>query len=444
MRATVTTLEQNRIKLAVEVDETEMGRALDAAALTLAKQVSIKGFRKGKVPKNVLIAHIGGPDVLRSEAIRESLPDFYARAVADTLSDPIGQPEITIVSGEEGGPLAFDAEVEVRPEINLVGYQALRVTIPSPQVTDAEIAVQIDRFRETDAELKDVDRPITTGDLVTMDVKATQSGEDVEPLEMTDYMYTVGSGSITQGVDELIVGLKAGELLTLNGNFREDVEAVFELNLKQVKERVLPELTDEWVEENTEWATVDALRDGMLSQMRRMKIMEAQKAQREATLMALSELVDVALVPESLVASETNERLHDMGHRLAEQNLKLEMFLQVTNQTPEQLLEALRQDAVRAIRIDLAMRALAKAEKLEPSDDEFAEELERTAEAMGTTSEVLRETLHDSGRAVSFTAEVAKMKASRWLNDHVTFVDPDGVEIDRALLEADQSESLDA
>jgi trigger factor len=202
----------------------------------------------------------------------------------------------------------------------------------------------------------------------------------------------------------------------------------------------LPELTDEWVKENTEWDDIDAMRDAILGQMRTMKIVEAQTSQRDAVLMAVSELVSEEAAPEVLVNGETSERLQELGQRLAQQKLNLETFLEITNQTPDQLLETLRQDAVRAVRIDLAMRALVKAENLEPTPEEVDDELEQTAKAMGVDADKLRTNLRDSGRVVAFNAEVAKMKASRWLSDHVTFVDPDGVEIDRELLKADQSE----
>ena len=442
MRATVTALENNRIKLVVELDDDEMGVAIDSAAVSLAQQVNVKGFRKGKVPKNVLIAHLGGPEVLRGEAIRESIPDFYALAVADTMSDPIGQPEITVTAGEESGPLAFEAEVEVRPEVAVSGHHELRVTIPSPLVNDAELEAQIDRFRETDAILKEVDRPILKGDLVTMDLRVTEIATDAQPLETSDYMYTVGSGALVEGVDELIVGLRAGEDLTLNGSLEKGTVATYELSLKQVKERELPELTDEWVQENTEWSTEDEMRDSILSEMRRRKIVEAQMSQRDAVLLALSELVSEDDVPEVLVASETNDRLHDLGHRLGEQKLNLEMFLQVTNQTPEQLLERLRADATRSVRVDLAMRGLVRAERLEPDEGELDEELARTAESMGVEPDLLRANLRETGRVVTFNAEVGKMKASRWLNEHVTYVDPEGVEIDRKLINADQSDEI--
>jgi trigger factor len=444
MRATVTTLENNRVKLNVEVDVDEMSEALDQAAKDLSRQVNVKGFRKGKVPKNVLIAHLGGPEVLRAEAIRESLPNFYAHAVSDTLIDPIGQPEIDITAGEDEGILVFDAQVEVRPEVAISGYEHLRVTIPSPQVTDAEVEAQIDRYRETDAELREVDRPIVNGDLVTMDVKVTKVASDDEPLEMVEYMYTVGSGTITDGVDELILGLRAGETLSVNGNLEPGVVATFDMTLKAVRERELPELSDEWVQENTDWQSVDEMRDTILTQLRSRKIVEAQMSQRDAMLMGLGDLVGDVDVSDTLVGAETDERLHDLGHRLGEQNLSLETFLQLTNQSPEELLEKLRDDARRAVRIDLALRAIVRAEGLEPTSEEIDDELEKTASSMSTTAEILRANLRDTGRVVAFSAEVAKVKASRWLLEHVTFVDPQGVEINRELLAQDQSGSLTA
>jgi trigger factor len=444
MRTTTTVLENNRVKLTVEVDESEMAKAIDEAATKLSKQVSIKGFRKGKVPKNVLMAHLGGPEALRNEAIRDSVPDFYAHAVAETLIDPISQPEINVTAGEEEGVLIFEADVEVRPEVEIRGHGDLRVTIPSPVVTDIEVDTQIDRFRETDAVLKDVDRPIVTGDLVTMDAHVEQIATDVEPLDMSDFMYTVGSGTITEGVDELILGMKAGEELKLNGSVGNGVVATYELSLKKVQERELPELSDEWVQENTEWENVEEMREAILEQMRRMRISEAQRSQRDAVLVALSDLVSEDVVPEQLVNDETNERLHDLGHRLEQQKLNLETFLQVTNQSPDQLLETLREDATRAVRVDLALRALVKAEGLEPTDEEIDEELETTANAMQVTSDLLRSNLRDTGRVIAFRSEVAKVKASRWLTDNVTYVDPEGVEINSALLKTEQLDELDA
>jgi len=443
MRATSSTLDNNRIKLVVEVDEVDMDKALDAAAATLAQQVNVKGFRKGKVPKQVLIANIGGVAVLRSEAIRESLPDFYARAISETKVDPIGQPDVTITSGEDDGVLVFEADVEVRPEVSLSGYDALRVTIPSPVVGDDEIEAQINRFRETDAVLEDVDRPIVNGDLVNMDIRAEQPGSQSEPLEMSDFMYTVGSGSIAPEVDDLILGLRSGEELVVTANAGTGQNVVYTMQLKQVKERILPELTDEWVEENTDWPTVDEMRDAVLTQMSKMKVVEAQMSQRDAMLVALGDLVVDDVVPDVLVDAEANDRMHDLGHRLAQQQMNLEQFLQATGQTPDQLLAAVRTDAQRAVKIDLALRALVKAEGLEATDQEIEDELVKTAEAMSLSPETLRQNLYDTGRTISFEAEVAKIKANKWLSENVTFVDHLGIVIDRELLREDQSAEID-
>jgi trigger factor len=202
-------------------------------------------------------------------------------------------------------------------------------------------------------------------------------------------------------------------------------------------------LSDEWVAENSEWTSAEEMREAILVQMRRRKIVEAQMSQRDAALIALSELVAEDVAPEVLINAETNERLHDLGERLGAQKLTLEMFLQVTNQSPEDLLATLRHDAVRAVRVDLAMRALVAAEHLEATPEEIDEELERTAEAMGVSADLLRDNLRDSGRVVSFTAEVSKMKASKWLIENVVYVDPEGVEIDHAMLRADQSVEAD-
>ncbi len=444
MRATTATLPDNKVKLTVQLDDVEMNTAIDKAVVTVGRQVSIKGFRKGKVPRNVLVAHLGGPGALRGEAIRESMPDFYAHAVVEAGIDPIGQPDIDITGGEEEGNLTFECTVEIRPEVKVSGYQKLRVTLPSPMVTPDEVDAQINRYLETDAVLKDVERPIVTGDMVTLDVKAEQVGiEGVEPFEVSDFMYAVGSNSLAPETDGLIVGMKAGEELSFASTQPGGLQVSYVIQIKAVKERELPALDDEWVKDNTEWATVEEMRTTIQDQMQRMRVMEAQMGKREAISSAVAELVTENECPAALLDAETNERLHDLGHRLSNQNFTIETFLQATGQTAEQLIEVFRADALRAVRSDLALRAIVKAEKLEASADEIEEELAKTALSMEVKTEVLRTNLYDSGRQVSFQAEVAKMKAQKWLEERVVYVDPEGVEINKDLLEADQTAGAD-
>ena len=180
MRATTEIVEDNKVKLSVVVDEAEIDSALDSAVRSIGSSARIPGFRPGKVPRRVLEARMGGATALRAEALREALPDFYAKAVVDTDVDPIAPPEIDITEGEESGPVHFAAIVEVRPKVNVAGYDGLTTTIPSPLVNDADVAGQIDRLRENDGELIDVTRPILNGDLVTLDLK----GNDEEGNEV--------------------------------------------------------------------------------------------------------------------------------------------------------------------------------------------------------------------------------------------------------------------
>jgi trigger factor len=442
MRASTSSIDANKVRLTVVVEDSDMNVALNEMAQQLGRQISIKGFRKGKVPREVLIAHIGGPATLRAEAIRESLPDFYAKAISETKVDPIAQPEITITSGEESGELTFEADVDIRPEVSVSGYKDLRVVIPSPNVSDDEVEQLINRYLDADAELQDVSRPIESGDLVTMDVhvEAAEDG-DRAPLDLSDFMYTVGTESLTTGVDAAIVGLNVGETLTLDGPMPGGITGNFKITIKNVQEKILPDFTDEWVQENTDWKSADEMRSEVIEQLRRRKIVEAQLSQRDAILSAVADLVAVEEAPASLVDAEVQERLHDLGHRLGDQGASLEMFLQVTNQTPEDLLESLRKDSLRAVRSDLALRAVAKSEGLLPTEDEVAEELAKTAESMSVDLNVLKNNLHDSGRVAAFEAEVAKMKVNRWLADHVIFVDDQGATISRELLTMDQSGS---
>ncbi len=444
MRATTATLPENKVKLTVELDDAEMNAAIDKAVVTVGRQVNIKGFRRGKVPRNVLIAHLGGPAALRGEAIRESMPDFYAHAVVEAGIDPIGQPDIDITAGEEEGNLTFECVVEIRPEVKVSGYQKLKVTSPSPMVTPDEVDAQINRYLETDAVLKDVDRPIVTGDMVTLDVRAEQVGmEGVEPFEVSDFMYAVGSNSLAPETDGLIVGMKAGEELSFTSTQPGGLDVSYVIQIKAVKERELPALDDEWVKDNTEWQSVEEMRNTLQDQMQRMRVMEAQMGKREAIASAVAELVAENESPAALLDAETNERLHELGHRLSNQNFTIETFLQATGQTAEQLIEVFRADALRAVRSDLALRAIVKAEKLEASTEEIEEELVKTALSMDVKPEVLRTNLYDSGRQVSFQAEVAKMKAQKWLEERVVYVDPEGAEINKELLEADQTAGLD-
>src|SRR5271163_1511356 len=212
MRATTEPLEGNLVRLSVEIDEPEFDRALVGVVKTLASQVRVPGFRPGKVPRKVLEARMGGAGALRAEALRESLPDFYARAVVDTELDPIARPEIDITAGEDSGGVSFDAVVQVRPIVAIPGYDGLQVTLPGLAVGEEEVQSQLDRLRENDAELEVVGRPAIDGDLVTIDLHANDAS-GAEVVGVDDYLYEVGSASVVPELDTELHGAKAGAIL---------------------------------------------------------------------------------------------------------------------------------------------------------------------------------------------------------------------------------------
>ncbi len=435
MRATSETVENNKVKLSIIVDEADIETALTSVVKTLGHQVRIPGFRPGKVPRKVLEARMGGAGALRAEALRESLPDFYAEAVITTEIDPISQPEIEITDGEESGPVTFEAIVEVRPEISVAGYNGLTATIPALEVSDVDIDAQIDRMRDNDGELVVVERAILSGDYVTLDLTGTdEEGETVAQAD--DYLYQVGSGTILPELDDALPGARPGQDLTVTGTPEGGTPVTFAVTIKDAKEKVLPDVTDEWAAEASEFATVAELRADLADRMGRVRVVQGQMALREASLSALIKLIDDNEIPEVMVDAEVQERIHDLGHRLEAQKLSIEQFLQATGQTGDDLIGALRAEAFRAVKVDLGLRAVVLAEQIEVTDEQLAEEIGRMAEQYSQTPAAIRQQLDQAGRTIEVKHALAKSTAANWLVENITIVDEQGKAIDRSLLTA--------
>jgi trigger factor len=407
---------------------------------TLARQVRVPGFRPGKVPRKVLEARMGGAGALRAEALRESLPDFYARAVVDTELDPIAQPEIDITGGEDSGAVSFDAVVQVRPLVSIPGYDGLQVTLPALGVKDEEIEHQLDRLRENDAELEVVNRPAVDGDLVTIDLHGNDaSGAEVVGIE--DYLYEVGSGNVAPELDPELRGTKAGAILAFDAANPNEADAriAFRVLVKEVKIKKLPEASDEWAEENSEFSTIAELREDIAARIGQVKLMQSQMALRQRALEALAALVSDDDVPEVLVDAEVNERMHELQHRLEAQKLTLAEYFSATGQSPDELLNAVRVDAHAAVKADLALRALVEAEELTLSEDELSAEVTTMAERMGTSPGELRRQLDTAGRTGAVRSELRKGKALQWVLDHVELFDDEGNPMSRDDLKVDAS-----
>lgn len=453
VKATVEPLEGNRVKLSVEVEEKEFDRAVDSVLARYAQQARIPGFRPGKVPKRVLEAHLG-PGVARGEALREALPDFYAQAVRDHDVEPIAPPNIDITDGEESGPVVFDAVVEVRPEVTVTGHKDLTVTIANLEPSDEDLDAQIERLRQQFGELSTAERPAVDGDRVTIDVTGSRDGEAVEGMTAEDYVYELGSGTVIPELDAELSGAKPGDILTFtaedpgaheheegdddHGHDHRPID--FKVLVKEVRELILPDLDDEFANEASEFETLDELRADLAERMRTVKKAQASAEAQQKTAEAAAALVEIE-VPEALVQAEMQQRLQDLLLRLQAQGIELEMYLQATGGSQEQLLADLKVAAEEAVRLDLALRAIAEAEGIEADDADLDAELEALAERVEQSVADVRHQLEHAEQIPAVRSDLRRRKAMDWLLEQVTVVDEDGNSIDLADLEPPEADS---
>ncbi len=442
MRSSAEELEGNKVKLSVEVGEDELEEAVSKTVRRLQREVRVPGFRPGKVPRRLLESRLG-PKVIREEVIRQSLPEYYAEAVEEAALDPIAPPDIDITAGEEGGPLAFEALVEVRPQVSVAGYEGLQVTLPSIEVAEEDVTERIDRLREQFAQLNDVERAARTGDVVTVDVTGTRGGAPAEDLSTTDFVYEVGSQMVAPGLDEKLAGAKAGEIVEVEAPDAPGGAASLKVLVKQVREKVLPDPDDDWASEASEFDTIAELRADIERQMRRMRRLQARLALRESAIAALSGLVQEEM-PETLVNQELE---HLQGHfleQLSERKVRLEHYLEATGQDAEQLVGEMRSQAIEQVRADLALRALSVAEDLQATDEDLASEIASYAASVGRSPSEVAAQFAENAVLERLRSEIRSQKAVTWLIEHVEIVDEQGNPMDREALLSDEEASAAA
>ncbi len=450
VKSTVEPLEGNKVKVVVEVEEAEFDKELDAAFRRLAKEVRLPGFRPGKAPRKVLEARIG-QGYAREEAFRHSLPDYYSKAVIEHEVDVIAPPEIDITEGMESGAVTFDAVVEVRPSIDIDGYEGLEVEIPRIDVNDDDIDEAVDRLRGQHAELETVDRPAAEGDRVSIDIEATHHGDPVPGMTADDYSYEVGSGATgIPEIDDQLTGASAGDELEFEAEYPntgddedddEDEPLHFTIKVNEVQENVLPEATDEWIEEHSEFSTLADLRDDYRTRMTQSRIYQAQAARRNKIAEAISELVEDDAVPEAMVSGEVENRIQDMAMRLQAQGLSLEQYLEYSGQDPQQMTAEMADAARSSAKLDLALRAIAAKENLSVSDDDIDAELEKAATQFDRSAEELKAEFIEHGHLPQVRADLLKSQTLDWLIAKTKVIDEDGQLIPADALELPEEDS---
>jgi len=430
VKSSVEVLEDNKVKVYVEVEEAEFDKDIDKAFKLLAKEVNLPGFRAGKVPRKVLEARVGlGP--AREQALRDAVPEYLSRAVNENDVDLIATPEVEITDGEESGPVEFEATCQVRPIITVSGYDALRVELPGVEVGDTDITEAQEAELARDASLSDVDRPAQTGDFVVIDMTALRDDEEVLGLNTEDWSYEIGQGWVTDDFDEHLVGVSAGDTIEFKATPKgtED-EADFTVKVQTVQSRELPELTDEWVDENVgEFDTVEAWTENLRETLAERKLSTARQQAGTALNDALAELVEIE-VPEPMVAADLNQRVQGTIQQFQAQGIDFEQWMQATGQDPESFVEGMRGQSEQAVKVDLALRAIAVAENIDVTDDELEREYARMAMQYSQKAKEIRRAYEQNDAVSELIGQISKSKAFDVLVHSATYVDEDGNEID--------------
>jgi len=419
MQTSLTELPDSRVRVEVEVAPKEVERAASRAARAMAKDLRMPGFRKGKAPPSLVIQRLGFGSVLE-EAIREALPEWYERALLDAGVSPIGDPsiEMTSVPDGEGEPLEFKFEVGVRPPAKLGEYMGLEVGREEKEVDEEVVDTEVDRIREGFARLEPVEREAAEGDSLLIDFEGLLDGTAFEGGKAEDYLLGLGSGQLIEGFEEQLVGSKAGEEREVKVTFPAEYQAehlagkdaVFKVKVKEVREKILPELDDDFAADSSEFDTLEELRADI-----REKVGKAlnSRAEEDFRIAAVDAAVDRATVeiPADLVTARATERWERMERQLAQSGMDPNAFLQMQGKTREELIEESKPDAEKELEREAVVTAIAEAEAIEVSDADLVEALAHSAEHERTTPEKLLERLRQNGRDSMIADDIRARKA---------------------------------
>ncbi|MBA3488289.1 MAG: trigger factor [Longispora sp.] len=428
MQSTLETLSPTRVKLSVEVPFAELEPSLKKAYRAIAQQVSIPGFRKGKVPASVIDQRVGRGAVL-SEAVQEALPEQYMAAVKVHEVKIIGRPEIDVQELADGEPLKFTAEVDIRPELDLPDFSDISVTVDDLEVTDEQVDEQLSGLRDRFATLKGVERPVAHGDYVILDLDATVDGVAVDGGSAHGISHEIGSAQLLPGLDEAVVGLSAGESTTFTtalvaGDFAgrdSDVAVV----VTTVKEKELPKLDDDFAQMASEFDTLEDLRDDLRTRLTRVKRMEQLMSARDKALDVMLEMVEVP-APDSVVAEEVEHRKESMREQLERSGLTFEDYLRSEDRKEEDLNAELSESAAKAVRIQLLLDAVAEAKGIEVSEEEFGQEIMHRAQQSRMAPQQYYDQLSRSGAAGAVFGDVRRGKALAAVVEGIKISDASG------------------
>ncbi|KAF0845893.1 trigger factor [Nocardia caishijiensis] len=445
MKSTVEQLSPTRVRINVEVPFEELKPDFDKAYKALAQQVKIPGFRPGKAPAKLIETRVGRGAVLE-QVVNDALPNKYAEAVQTGEVKVIGQPEIEITKIEDGDELAFTAEVDVRPEITLPDYSGIEVTVDSFTIGDDDIEQQLTSLRQRFGTLTGVERAVQDGDFVSIDLSATVDGEDVPEAATTGLSHEVGSGQLIEGLDEAVIGLKAGESAeftsTLVAGEHAGKEAVITVTVQSVKERELPEADDEFAQLASEFDTIDELKEDLKGRVERTKKIEQAGQIRDKVLDTLLETVEVPL-PEAVVKAEVDAVLHDAVHGFDHDEAKLAEALEAQGSSREEFDKDTQEAAEKSVKTQLLLDAIAEAEGTQVGQQELTERILFQAQRYGMSPEQFIQQVQQAGQLGAVFADVRRGKALAGVVGQVKVTDSDGNEVDTTEMFGDPADSAE-
>lgn len=433
MKSAVETLNPTRVRLTVEVPFEELKPSLDAAYKKINQQVTVPGFRKGKIPARIIDQRFGRGAVLE-EAVNDALPKLYEDAVNEGDLKPLGRPDVDITELKDNETLTFTAEVDIRPEFEIPDYSGISVEVDAIEVPDEDVDKSVEQLRERFASTTPVERAAAEGDVVTLDLEASVDGEVLEDGVASGVSYTIGSGELLDGIDEAVTGLEAGGSATfaseLKGGSAAGQEAQVKVEVTQVAERELPELDDEFAQMASEFDTLEEMRADSRKRLEQMKRYDQAQQAQEKVLDELLGLVEVP-VPEKLLEEEISTRKHNLeNHQLAQMGLNLEGYLKLQEKTPEEYEAELKEQAERGIRTQFVLDELVGKEQVNVGQEELTEHLMRRAQSSGMSPDQFAQAVVEGGQVPVLVGEVARGKALAVVVEAATIKDTNGEPVD--------------
>ena len=405
MSLQVEKLEKNMAKLTIEVSPEELEGALQHAYLKNRKQITIPGFRKGKVPRQI-IEKMYGPSFFYEDAVNELIPSAYEKAVDEGELELVSRPEVSIVQIEKGKPFIFTAEVAVKPEVELGQYKGIEVEKQDTAATDEEVNKEIDKERESNSRSITVeDRPVQDGDMTVIDFEGFVDGTPFEGGKGTDYPLTIGSGAFIPGFEEQLIGAEIGKETEVNVSFPEDYHAkdlagkpaVFKCTVKEIKVKELPELDDDFAQDVSDFDTLEEYKADVRKKIEERKAASAKAKKEDAVIEKIIEGAKME-IPDAMVKTQAEQGVDEFAQRLQMQGMSIEQYLQYMGGSIDAMVEQYKPQALKRIQSRLVLEAVAAAENLEVSDEELEAEYSRMAEQYKMEVEKLKELFSDADK----------------------------------------------